>query len=187
MQTLIIGLGTGRCGTKSLTELLNNQIDSQITHEVPPIQPYQCTPAIIEEKIKTILSRNAQFVGDIAFYHLNYIDIIRSLYSNVKFVCLKRDRKSTVQSFLRKVGKRNHWSATGPRDDWDKCFPTYDVEDKTVAINKYYDEYYSIISKHKDIPVYDMASCLNKRQPMRELLYYLGFDRPHLTFVHNRE
>ena len=42
-RRLVLGIGTGRCGSHALAELLNHQPDANVTHEQPPLldwQPY---------------------------------------------------------------------------------------------------------------------------------------------------
>jgi hypothetical protein len=59
---------------------------------------------------------------------------------------LKRDRKATIESYLRWTARRNHWTrhdgARWKLDKWDQCYPKYSEADKAEAIGRYWDEYY---------------------------------------------
>lgn len=130
---IIIGLGSGRCGTASLTKLLNSQDNSICFHELNPscirysgtFQPIHNTinefQAILnggDPSLLTVdLSRSVcastyerlkdmkyvKLIGDIAHYYLSYVENISAINHNVRFVCLKRDREETVRSWLRKT------------------------------------------------------------------------------------
>jgi hypothetical protein len=110
-------------------------------------------------------------IGDIAFYYLSYVEMIAEMNPNVRFVCLKRDKEETVQSWIRKAGidrwlskrmgdriasaivrtpyhtSRNFWmehDGTVWQLDpvWDKCFPKFKSDTIEDAISQYWDYYY---------------------------------------------
>jgi hypothetical protein len=112
-----------------------------------------------------------RLIGDVAFYYLMYVEAIALHSSNVRFVCLKRDREQTVASWMRKssvpmlrskriaarlsslitrepfLESRNFWMEhDGTRwmkdDVWDKCFPKFEGPSKVDAIRQYWDYYY---------------------------------------------
>jgi len=92
MGKLVIGLGTGRCGTRSLTKLLK-EWGIPASHE-----KYR----LYWEPNKKILQRAlGEMVSDVGFYWLNYVDLVLEQYPDAKFVCLKRDKEKTVVSFAR--------------------------------------------------------------------------------------
>ena len=51
MRRLVIGLGTGRCGTVSLSRLLNAQPDAQVRHELRPYLPWAVDEALLARKL----------------------------------------------------------------------------------------------------------------------------------------
>lgn len=203
---IIIGLGTGRSGTLSLTELLDAQPDSVCFHELNP----SCTrffgtprPALnmIDEfgaildggdpSLLTVdLTRSAvaasydrlakstrvELIGDVSFYHLSYVELMAGRRSDVRFICLKRDRDATVKSWLGKseIGRwpskyiadrlsslivrdrfyrsKNFWmehDGTLWRHDpvWDKCFPKFKTDSKREAVAAYWDYYYEEVDR----------------------------------------
>ncbi len=198
---IIIGLGTGRSGTASLANLLNSQTDALCFHEMNPscvkfagtprpilntIDEYQAILDGGDSAMLTVdLSRGVaakaydelckmphlNLIGDIAFYYLTYVEKIAAHNSNVRFICLKRDRSKTVQSWIRQasLGKwpskrlgdrisslivreayhesRNFWmehdgSVWQPDPVWDKCFPKFPGPTMQEAIEQYWDYYY---------------------------------------------
>ena len=82
MKTLVIGLGTGRCGTRTFASVLNDQIDSDVTHEGLPLGkkmffrrplPWRVNSFLGRKTINKIAYRPAKLVGDVALYYLPYI------------------------------------------------------------------------------------------------------------------
>ena len=148
-KKIIIGLGSGRCGTKSLAYLLNKQSGVTCTHEV-----FRLPWEFKETKIRNIHSlfskKRKDVVGDVAFYYLNYVKYLINQYPNIKFICLKRDRDETIKSYIEKTFYKDHWRNFNVKKKegygysvWDKCYPTYsDIVDKGQAIAQYYDDYY---------------------------------------------
>lgn len=198
---IIIGLGSGRSGTASLANLLDRQENSLCFHELnPSCVAHDETPRpilnTIEEfdtivrggdtsRLSVDLSRppsvqqysrlcdmpSVDIIGDVAHYYLQYVDAISALNTTTSFVCLRRDREETVQSWMkkteikrwrsRKISDRltslitrapyytstHHWAehdgSTYKQDPvWDKCFPNFVAASKEDAIRQYWDYYY---------------------------------------------
>lgn len=198
---IVIGLGTGRSGTASLAHLLNSQADALCFHEMnPSCVRFSGTPrpilntidefqAILDGGVTSALTVDlsrkvaagaydrlctmgqVRLIGDIALYYLTYVEVIARHNTNVRFVCLRRDKHATIESWLRKSAiprwrskhiaariaslitrepfhdSRNFWMEhDGTRwrkdDVWDKCFPKFDAPDMRTAIEAYWDYYY---------------------------------------------
>lgn len=198
---IVIGLGSGRSGTASLAHLLNSQKNAICFHEMNPscvrfygtpkpvlntIDEYQAILDDGEPSMLTVdLGREVaaqtyeqlvqrdkvSLIGDIAFYYLSYVDQIVERNGNVRFICLKRDKAATVNSWIKKseisrwpskriadrlaswitrepyYDSRNYWmdhDGTRWQHDpiWDKCFPKFPGPDKKQAIEQYWDYYY---------------------------------------------
>ena len=135
---IVIGLGSGRSGTASLSKLLNSQTDAICFHEMNPscvrfegtprpiintIQEFQKIiegedPAMLTVDLSRGVAANAyeklktmkkvRLIGDIAFYYLTYVEKIIEINDNVRFICLKRDKDLTVASWIRK-SSLGHW------------------------------------------------------------------------------
>jgi hypothetical protein len=198
---IVIGLGTGRSGTASLSMLLNAQPDASCFHELNPsavrfygtprpvlntIDEFQAVldggdPAMVTVDLSravcaTVYDRLRQMkrvrlIGDIAFYYLSYVQSIADRNPNVRFICLRRDREETIESWMRYTEiersrsqiladrlsswitrepyreSRNFWMEhDGTRwlkdPVWDKCFPKFTAPGKRDALRQYWDYYY---------------------------------------------
>lgn len=136
---MIIGFGTGRCGTSSLSDMLG------LPHEVKPILTSDSDP---HERYKLLNE------GDVGFY---YIHIIRELLDyDVTAICLKRNKKDTIDSIYNHV---KQWRE--PPSFWEISFPEHDFHTKE-GISKYYDWYYDtvfdLISQGYPIEIWETES-----------------------------
>jgi len=198
---IVIGLGTGRSGTASLASLIDRQRGGLCFHEMNPAGTVfagnpQASVNMVGE-FRRILgggdrrclsidySRPASvatygrlqgmdqvsLLGDIAYYHLNYVPAMLDAEPSCAFVCIRRDREDTVDSWLQKSAiKRwpslwladrlkslltrtpfhteyNYWQehdGSRYRYDpvWDSCFPKFEAASKREAIGLYWDYYY---------------------------------------------
>lgn len=203
---IVVGLGSGRSGTASLAHLLNSQKDAICFHEMnPSCVRFSGTPRPILntiEEFQAILDggdasrltvdlgrevaaqtydqlvqlNKVSLIGDIAFYYLSYVEEITQHNPNVRFVCLKRNRTETVESWLKKsrvnrwrskkiADRLSSWITRQPYHEsknfwmdhdgrhwqldpiWDKCFPKFSAPDKRSAIEQYWDYYYEEADK----------------------------------------
>lgn len=192
-KQILLGIGTGRCGTVSLATLLNQQEDAAITHESRPLLPWEKDMSILQRKIQGLLRRDATFVGDVAFYYLPYVKDILHLYPSCKIICLSRDKEETVQSYLKKTRGRNHWmqhngSSWKKDPTWDVCYPKYTTANKQDALRLYWEDYHqkvlTLCREHpENIKLFQMNDALNTAQGQQELLSFLGF-QPQAQKLH---
>lgn len=203
---IVIGLGSGRTGTASMSHLFNSQKESLCFHELNP------TGAVFEGNAQPILNTINEFqrildggnkqllaidysraasvkryadlqkmgkvslIGDIAYYYLKYVDDILAINQNVRFVCIKRDKTQTVDSWMSKSSikrwrslriadrlksiitrtpfheGKNFWqihdgSVWQLDPVWDKTFPKFEAASKREAIEMYWDYYYAEAEK----------------------------------------
>lgn len=190
---ILIGLGTGRCGTHSLATLLKNQESTRITHE------FGDTPAVTWEVDENILSKiihsftridnqSPLFTGDVGFYHLPYVDrYIEEWKEDVKFIAIKRDANETIKSYHKWTEGRNHWQEhpNGSKPCvWDPCYPKYDVKNKNQALQLYWEDYYDRIDEFMEkypnqfylMDMYD----LNDKDKIKSMLEWCGYKNPKL-------
>lgn len=180
MHQLIIGLGTGRCGTQSLAAVLNHQPQATITHETLPL------PWVVDECLfnqwHARLNTNFRVFGDVASYLLPYVDLILRKRPSTKFVIMQRDKQQTVHSFDVKTNGRNHWNNhDGTRwvlNGWDACFPTYEGDNKIQSISRYYDEYYEMCDKIAAPTFWMNVTDLNCETTTMNMLSFCGFETP---------
>ena len=207
MKQMIFGLGTGRCGTVSLKELLGLQNGFTATHEVV-ISPWQFSKAHIDTTIVSMQNRPVGSTAcDVSFWHLPYVLYILDKHPNSKFVCLKRDMQSTVNSYMKKTGPnvaaklkaRNHWTA---RDSiyWDNrlwrldpiydiCYPKYNLP-KVDAITQYWLDYYALAEEYaaafKDnFILFKTEDVLNDKEVQSNLLAFLDVPLANRTINTN--
>ena len=91
MKTMVIGLGSGRCGTVSLRDLLKYQ-GFDATHEME-LMPWTPNYMLCDQVIQKIVGRKNDLVSDIGYYYLPYVEnILGQRHQMTKFVCLKRDQ-----------------------------------------------------------------------------------------------
>jgi hypothetical protein len=203
---IVIGLGSGRTGTASLAHMIDSQKGGLCFHELNPTgvvfdgnpQPILNTtnefqrildggprnllsidyarPASLNTYNKLQSLDQINILGDIAYYYLKYVDDILASNSLVKFVCIKRDKTDTVNSWLVKSSIRrwrslkladrikslltrtpyyesyNFWqehdgSKWKKNPVWDKTFPNFSAGSKKEAIEMYWDYYYKEAEK----------------------------------------
>jgi hypothetical protein len=198
---IVIGVGSGRTGTASLSRLINSQDGAICFHELNPTgvvfegnrQPIINTinefQAILSGGDKHLLSLDysrpaslqtyqslksatqIRILGDIAYYYLKYVDDILAINQSIRFVCIKRDKRETVDSWIEK-SRINRWMSLWLADRlkslltrtpfhqsknfwqehdgsyyqldpiWDKTFPKFQANTKREAIEHYWDYYY---------------------------------------------
>lgn len=191
MNRLIVGLGSGRCGTMSLTRLLGMQQDCHSLHEPEPLLPWIVSEAAAREHLDR-LRRPVEVVASAALFYLPYVEWIeRHAGCPVTFVCLRRNLRDTVTSFMqwtegdRVPPPRNHWvnhdGTSWTHTKWDKCFPKYRADRKQWVITRYYNDYYEwaerLVAEKPNFRIFPMET-LNHRGRVRELLKFCGFNHP---------
>ena len=198
---IVIGLGSGRTGTASLAKLIDSQKNALCFHELNPSgavfsgnpQPLRNTihefsailaggdkrllaldytrPPSVRTYEKLLAMPQVDILGDIAFYYLSYVEDLLAITSDIRFVCIKRDKHETVESWLEKSSIRrwkslwladrlksaivrvpfhqshNYWQVHDGSEwaidpVWDKTFPKFEASSKREAIEKYWDYYY---------------------------------------------
>ena len=179
---VIIGLGTGRCGTTSLTELLMRQEGVAAMHESRPRLSWVRNAQCLQRKMEHIRRLPNPVVAEIGFYFLPYVEDILEFWPSAKFVCLKRDKEAVVDSYMRKTHGRNHWmrhDGVQWRKDriWDPLYPKIDAEHKREAISKYCDQYHhravELEKSIRNFQIFDVE-CLNTRGGVEKILSFCG-------------
>jgi hypothetical protein len=190
--TIVLGMGTGRCGTHTLAELLNAQQDAVVTHEQPPLLVWSARDArtAIAARIGRIKRTRAQrLIGDVASFYLPYVDAAIALEPSIRVVVLERPREEVVESFVRWLDRvhalpLNHWAAEpapGWHHDpvWSRIFPKYPIADREEAIRRYWDEYHetaTTLAKRfpENVRIFPMHETLNTDTGVADLLSFVG-------------
>lgn len=186
---VIIGLGSGRCGTTSLARLLSLQPGCKAIHELRPLLPWNRRWALARQHVRYLRELEAPMAASVAFFYLRYVPWLGRQFRHIRFVCLKRDREQTVDSFFRLTEesppKRNHWMDHDGRrwahTDWDPCFPKFNVTDKRSALKRYYDDYYrqaAMLADALDNFRIFPTDALDSAAGVGEILAFAGVDRP---------
>lgn len=176
---MIVGVGTGRCGTTSLARLLDAQRGLRVTHEryqwrVPWNGPAEWADRLIREA-----------GGDVAFYWLPLLEYIWGEAPETKVICMRRDRAETVRSYMRWTEGRNHWmdheGEQWDRCRWDHAYPSYEAASKEEALGMYWDEYYDRAEalqagKPERFRIFELGA-MNSRTGVREILDFAGVPR----------
>jgi len=137
--THVIGIGTGRSGTTSLAHLLDGCDGVHVTHEDMPAIAWHKTERFVQGALSywEALSepRDATHVGDVAAWHLNYVeDYIREL-PDVRVIATWRAEDAVVDSWLRVL----NWKGFLLNDDKlpQRMWPTFDCDPET-AVRRYW-------------------------------------------------
>ena len=190
---LVIGLGTGRCGTQSLAHLLNQQNAAKVDHERVDhlIRWHGSEQAVHTFLDEAVAQTEFQLIGDVAFYYLPYVEAILARQPNVKFICLQRACTETVVSYLQKTEDRNHWMEHDGRvwqlSRWDDCYPKYAVPDKESALTLYWYDYYFTATRLQALYPHNFRvfpmTVLNSKAGQRTILTFLDIPEAHMRFA----
>lgn len=190
-KRLVIAIGTGRSGSVSLYQLLNQQPGVDFYHEQSPLLPWKITEDLFHRKINKILKRKSSIVGDICHSWLPYIPMLLECYPESRVICLERDCEEVVSSFLNKLRrkKKNHWilehGKQWRRDSrFDPTFPKFPLMELEVAIRRYCLEYRqsvdALVKKHPGrIRKWRTEVALNHPDVASELLAFVGIEPGH--------
>jgi len=135
---IIFGLGSGRCGTKSLASLISMQEGAVCFHELnpssmswdngfatvkntyrnffdlihsgDPLISFDQSMGSSHAEFEKINEGRIKIAGDVASYYLPYVEYILELDPSVKFPCLKREKQETVRSFIKKTRRHNNFA-----------------------------------------------------------------------------
>ncbi len=201
MKKLIIGLGTGRCGTHSLSKLLGLQQDIYSSHEGLHGKNRNMLPwnfdieKIMEDLTYSVeMSKDKDIVANTGLYYLPYVPFLIDLFDEkVFFIVLKREKEEVIQSFyLRNIGYNpwvNHDASYWAQTPWDETFPKFEgVSSKKEAIGKYWEQYYSeverIARQYPDRFFILNTDELNDEEKLKKLFDFLGIENPVFAKIH---
>ena len=140
---VVIGLGTGRCGTTSLVGLLSSQHGAFVTHQRTRMLWQGDYDLAMREAESLVNATDLQLTGDVAFYWLPYVYQVSQRFPQIKFVCLRRSRLGYEESWAESQGCRNAWMETGER--LDLSYPQFGLP-QSESIQLYWDNYFIISS-----------------------------------------
>ena len=193
MRHVVIGLGSGRCGTMSLAVLLESQDGVVCTHELGRPFPWNGSAWLVGHRLSHVITDAGEndIGGDIAYWYLPQVDHIHDfLDGEVRFVCLKREREACLKS----MKNWNSWLGINPyqthnaskwrRSIWDVTLPTFDFCTIESAMEKYYDGYYQLAEHFEEaypgkFKIFDMDD-LNTDDGVRGILDFVEVLNPKI-------
>lgn len=184
---LIIGAGSGRCGTTSFAHFLNAQEGAIVSHERNAKRlPWEKGQ---QEAFRSRLKRQgrksgAKYFGDVALQWTN--SLVEWVDEGARVVVLKRDRSEFIESFIRKSRRRNNWQRRKdggtPNAPWFNCFPKFPGPSKREALGQYWDHVYTElvpaaveqVGPGNILVVY--VDVLNNERGLKRILDWVGID-----------
>lgn len=134
--TLVLGLGSGRCGSTSLARVLAGVENVCATHENPPMLHWSPTADQLRVHVRRFRMLLDRFglVFDSAHWWLNAADRMTEEFDGVKMIGLIRDPGDCARSFLAIKGSGrnsiNHWvdhdGTFWKPALWDRFYPCYE-------------------------------------------------------------
>jgi len=135
--SVLIGLGTGRCGSTTLASFLADLPGACSTHENPPLIFWRPESEQIQFHLRrfSILVNYFQLVSDCSHWWLNVAPDVFDMFPSARFIGLVREPTACANSFMaiKKFGhgSYNHWvpfaNAPWIPAHWDPTYPTYDA------------------------------------------------------------
>jgi hypothetical protein len=186
--TIIIGCGTGRCGTTSLGRLIEGCQDVVCTHERRPLLPWRFNEDLYQDRVRELTSLSASWVGDIAPSYLPYVERFIETIPKIKVICMERDRQGVIESYVAKTPWQHHWyehdgTEWFKNELWGPTFPKYNIKDKAQAIGMYWDEYHREIRRiaqryPASVQIFDV-DIFNSRDGQTRIFDFLEMPESH--------
>mmetsp|Transcript_677 Transcript_677/g.845 ORF Transcript_677/g.845 Transcript_677/m.845 type:complete len:394 (-) Transcript_677:13-1194(-) len=161
-RIILIGVGTGRCGTLSLSVILSLLRSSHVTHEYLHSEickewlwmasSEQERKEAAEKVIRRYNDSESEMIGDVAFYHLPYVEILLAMDKRVMVVFLEREKDGYVKSALKwfnhtrsypfshKIqrmirGEDTIHTYVSSVDSFMACYPKYHTSSSSLPLN----------------------------------------------------
>ena len=172
-----LGIGTGRCGTYSLAQILGVQHGYRFVewHESRENRP----------KLQETIEHLTNGGGTVWHPILPWVDLIRREVPDLKIICLHRGQAAVVRSFVR-VHKAKGDPVGFPTRDQQDYFPAHWTYVRPEA---YWAEYWSAYENAmnalpREVTFHLQTSELNEDDRLKELIAWLGRDRAIPTRRH---
>lgn len=179
-KTVIIGLGSGRSGTKSLAVLLDSQANTLVLHETNPDAPgFPKDMKLFNKRFDIIEQYEEQYIGDVSFYNIYYISELVEKFKdyNLKFIVIKRPRNNVINSYKRHAGNNDWWGKKSSDKYWTRFYPEYEGT-LSEKIGKYWDWYYSEVDKLSEsldnMKIFNIND-LNTIEGVNNILDFVGY------------
>jgi hypothetical protein len=198
---VVLGIGSGRCGSTTLTYAMKRVSGACATHENPPSiywQPCEEQLSCHVERFR-LLTQYFAVVFDASYWWLNARERIFREFPQAKPIGLYRDTQSCVESFMAQKGSGkgslNHWA---PPDNgiWatstgDPCLPSYPLPEtsavdpdgaKRSMLERYVGEYNDALARlAESMPervLLARTEELNSAETYARMSDFVGFELP---------
>ncbi len=191
MTTKFLGIGTGRCGTKSLMAVINSCQNCKATHEAF-LTPWESVD--IKELLNWFTAHekyNLIALGDISLNNLPKIVPLRKKIPNLKVVHIWRNKEQVAKSFIKahqnisrilpQSKKLANWHSTRMIRYWPglhplagsgSIFPAIDANSVIDSYRKYWDYYMKRAAELENVYLMNIEE-LNTRKGLDRLFDYL--------------
>lgn len=128
---VILGLGSGRSGSTTLTAIIASVEGALATHENPPLVFWEPLRTQVDFHFRrfTLLAQYHSFVFDCAHWWINLLDPVFARFPDAKAIALYRNTELCVQSWIKITTEPwnfNYWVV--PRNriwQYDRWYPTH--------------------------------------------------------------
>jgi hypothetical protein len=192
MKKIVVGYGTGRCGTKSLAEFLDQQDGFNVTHEKVGIHWEMALNDPIDTVDNMLRDRPEKIVGDVTFAWIKWLWLILGRYQGSKAINLVRPLDDVIESFWnfkKNVTDDNHFR---PGETWlaypfNSFRPTKDEMVRTLKMYRLLEASVRKTYPHS-IFVLEMEE-LNDPSVLQQMLEWLDFGQEEyiLDTVHTHK
>lgn len=205
MGKLIIGCGTGRCGTKSFSKLMDSQYSIKGFHELF-IQPKGTTFrqkyhiskwSFDKSDFKIIkpyfdkISHSDVLFSDIGPYYLNFLNQLEESYKdNIKIVILKRKKEDFIKSISGLISniknKQNNFFTFKTLSE--NYFFDFKLNNLENSASDYYDWFYKKVEE-QNLNNYFLLKTedLNDEQKIKKLFEYLEIEDFNFKSFHENK
>ena len=184
----VIGVGTGRCGTQTLSTYLGLQKIN--TRHESLILPWDFNERQAERFLKHLqdaVTIDYPDIAEVNFSLLNYIEYLIAKVPDLKVVVLQRLKEDTIRSWVKNQPYMNMWTsenhASFKAGDFLKhselafAFPDYD-KPKEEALSIFWDDYYAtaqelMLAYPGNIKIFDMYELFSSEYVQKDLLDFI--------------
>ena len=148
MSRFVIGMGTGRCGSTSLSYLLSGCRGVLVTHEEIPGPRWPPKPKHVGKALRFLLEgrfedvpgvRAPHTTGDVALYWGPYVEPMIKYIPEIKVIGLVREKSECVDSLHETFQSDSYITQPAVQ-----AYPTVEGEGREAWAN-YWDLYYDLI------------------------------------------
>ena len=186
-----IGMGSGRCGTRSLAKLIGRCKNTYVTHEAFPSAWYK-TEAPIGQLILGMKrgvhpcwpdARPGGLVGEVSCGLISHYRALREPIPDLKIVCMHRHKDEVVESFLRKTSRHSLRPCDRPQfksamlsrglPDTPERLPIIDAATKEQSWGFYWEMCEEVMSKVKPPVKHVWMKSLNDDFTLKSIFEFL--------------